>query len=166
MLPERTCPRICVLVFLSVVAPYQPHQTCGFCCKRVTGEACICKVRDWRSTSCATLRCKSKPACRLIIQVFSLIHMTNFKPLFAAALLTTVAALSFAKAPAVTKHGVAAKPTSVTSTAGPKVKAKTNRHKSARSEKSNNKANHAARKHKNAEDSNVSNSKGPGLEAY
>jgi hypothetical protein len=102
---------------------------------------------------------------RLIIQVYSLIHMTNFKTLFAAALLSTVAALSFAKAPAA-KHGVAANPTSVTSTAGPKAKAKTNRHKSARPEKSNNKANHAARKHKNAENSNVSNSKGPGLEAY
>lgn len=90
--------------------------------------------------------------------------MTNFKTLFAAALLSSVAAVSFAKAPTTSKNGESANPTAVTATTSSK--AKLTRHKPVRSVKINSKARHAVHKQKTVRDSKASNSKGPGLEAY
>ena len=92
--------------------------------------------------------------------------MTNFKTLFVSALLCSVAALSFAKAPAASKNGDASTTASPTATTGSKSKVKASRHKSARPAKSKSQARHAASKQKIVRDSKTSNSKGPGLEAY
>ena|SRR5450830_1191438 len=113
----------------------------------------------------APLRCKSKPEKWLEFSKYPyrLITMTHIKTLFVAVLLSSAAALSFAKAPVASKKGHA---TAVTASTGHKVATKANRHKSTRSAKNSNKVQHTTKKMKKAQGNSQSNSKGPGLEAY
>lgn len=93
--------------------------------------------------------------------------MTNFKTLFFSALLCTVAALSFAKAPVTSHTSNASAPANVMTGVKANAKAKVKRQKSALPAKSKNQVRRAVRgKKMKVNDSRTSNSKGPGLEAY
>ena len=89
--------------------------------------------------------------------------MTKVKNLFASVLLATVSAISFAKTTVLHKNRHALAPASLTAPTGTKATAKANRKKSTQPAKNNNKNRHAAKKPKKTQ---VSNAKGPGLEAY